>query len=52
MLCSSHNAPVFENLGDLRVLPDLGFEVIALPMKIAAGTGVPLSMIAVLHQAH
>jgi kynurenine formamidase len=48
----SHAVPVFENLGDLRVLPDLGFEVIALPMKIAAGTGGPLRVIAVLHQAH
>jgi kynurenine formamidase len=43
---------MFENLGDLLVLPDLGFEVIALPIKIAAGIGVPLRVIAVLHQAH
>ena len=44
----SQNVPVFENLGDLRVLPGLGFEVIALPMKIAGGTGGPLRVIAVL----
>ena len=44
----SQNVPVFENLGDLRDLPGLGFEVIALPMKIAGGTGGPLRVIAVL----
>lgn len=44
----SQNVPIFENLGDLGNLPDLGFEVIALPMKIAGGTGGPLRAIAVL----
>ena len=44
----SHNVPVFENLGDLRTLPDRGFTVIALPMKIAGGSGGPLRVIAVL----
>ena len=44
----SRNVPVFENLGDLRNLPDRGFDVIALPMKIAGGTGGPLRVIAVL----
>lgn len=50
----SRNVPVFENLGDLRDLPGLGFEVIALPMKIAGGTGGPLRVIAVLppHTEH
>ena len=48
----SQNVPVFENLADLRDLPDLGFEVIALPMKIAGGTGGPLRMIAVLPPLH
>jgi kynurenine formamidase len=43
----SHNVPVFENLSDLSRLPDRGFEVIALPMKIAGGTGGPLRIIAV-----
>jgi len=31
----SQNVPVFENLSDLRDLPHRGFDVIALPMKIA-----------------
>jgi kynurenine formamidase len=44
----SQNVPVFENLSDLRNLPDQGFDVIALPMKIARGTGGPLRIIAVL----
>ncbi|MEI8016357.1 MAG: cyclase family protein [Nitrospira sp.] len=48
----SHNVPVFENLGDLHDLPDMGFEVIALPMKIAGGTGGPLRVIAVLPPTH
>ena len=44
----SQNVPVFENLSDLRDLPNRGFGVIALPMKIAGGTGGPLRVIAVL----
>jgi kynurenine formamidase len=44
----SHNVPVFENLADLRSLPPRGFDVIALPMKIAGGTGGPLRIIAVV----
>jgi kynurenine formamidase len=48
----SQNVPVFENLGDLRDLPEQGFDVIALPMKIAGGTGGPLRVIAVLPSSH
>lgn len=48
----SQNVPVLENLSDLRDLPDRGFDVIALPMKIAGGTGGPLRVIAVLPPAH
>ncbi|BFU92830.1 MAG: Cyclase family protein [Nitrospira sp.] len=44
----SHNVPVFENLADLDNLPDRGFDVIALPMKIAGGTGGPLRIIAAI----
>jgi kynurenine formamidase len=43
----SHNVPVFENLADLSGLPDRGFDVIALPMKITGGSGGPLRVIAV-----
>lgn len=44
----SNNVPVFENLADLSSLPDKGFDVIALPMKIVGGTGGPLRVIAVI----
>jgi kynurenine formamidase len=43
-----HNVPVFENLASLEELPADSFAVIALPMKIAEGTGAPLRIIAVL----
>jgi len=46
----SKNVPVFENLSDLSQLPERGFDVIALPMKIAGGTGGPLRIIAVIPQ--
>jgi kynurenine formamidase len=39
---------VFENLADLHSLPARGFDEIALPMKIAAGIGRPLRIIAVM----
>ncbi|HKO29528.1 MAG TPA: cyclase family protein [Nitrospiraceae bacterium] len=48
----SRNVPVLENLGDLRDLPVRGFDVIAMPMKIAGGTGGPLRVIAVLPPSH
>lgn len=44
----SQNVPVFENLAELHSLPDRGFDVIALPMKIAGGTGGPLRIIAIV----
>lgn len=45
-----HNVPVFENLASLDDLPADSFAVIALPMKIAEGTGAPLRIIAVLNK--
>jgi kynurenine formamidase len=48
----SANIPVLENLANLDDLPDRGFDVIALPMKIAGGTGGPLRIIAVSPAAH
>ena len=44
----SKDVPVLENLANLRALPDRDFDVIALPMKIAGGTGGPLRVIAVV----
>lgn len=44
----SRNVPVLENLADLGTLPDRGFDVVALPMKISGGTGGPVRVIGVL----
>ncbi len=43
-----HNVPAIENVASMAELPATGFRVIALPMKIAGGTGGPCRMIAVL----
>lgn len=42
------NIPAFENVANLDKLPATGTYVIALPMKIAAGSGGPLRIIAKL----
>jgi len=42
------NIPAFENLAALERLPTRGAYVIALPMKIAGGSGAPLRAIAVV----
>jgi len=40
--------PALENLASLAELPAKGFAVVALPMKIAGGTGAPLRAVALL----
>ena len=40
--------PAFENLADLDRLPVRGAHLIALPMKIAGGSGAPLRVVAIL----
>jgi kynurenine formamidase len=47
---NDRNIPVFENLTALERLPNRGAHVIALPMKIAGGSGGPLRAIALLPQ--
>jgi kynurenine formamidase len=42
------NVPVFENLANLEQLPEKGFVIIALPMKIKGGTGGPLRIVAIV----
>lgn len=49
VLCS-HNTPALENVADLAELPEIGFTVIALPMKIAGGSGGPLRIVALVPQ--
>jgi kynurenine formamidase len=44
----SAEIPVFENVANLDQLPEKGFQVIALPMKIKGGSGAPLRIIAIL----
>lgn len=45
---SAANIPAFENVASLEKLPETGFQVIALPMKIRGGSGGPLRIVAVL----
>lgn len=45
----SKNIPAFENLNNLEKLPEIGFEIIALPMKIEGGSGAPLRIVALLN---
>ena len=40
--------PAFENLANLGELPATGFIVIAMPMKIAGGSGGPLRIAAIV----
>lgn len=42
------NVPAFENVARLEDLPATGFTVIALPMKIAGGSGGPLRIVALV----
>jgi kynurenine formamidase len=47
-ILSAANLPAFENLAHLERLPPTGAFVIALPMKIAGGSGGPLRIVAAL----
>lgn len=44
----SHNIPAFENVANLDQLPPYGFHLIALPMKIADGSGGPSRIVALV----
>lgn len=44
-LCHN-NIPAFENVANLKDLPEKGFFVFALPMKIKGGSGAPLRLVA------
>ncbi len=48
-LCSK-NVPIFENVAALERVPETGALVIALPMKIAGGSGGPLRIVAIVHE--
>jgi len=42
------DVPAFENVANVGELPETGFHVIALPMKIGGGSGGPLRIVAVV----
>lgn len=42
------NIPAFENIAQLDRLPEKGFTIVALPMKIKGGSGAPLRIIAII----
>lgn len=46
-LCQ-HRVPIFENVANLDPLPEQGAWLVALPMKIAGGSGGPLRIVAFL----
>ena len=45
VLCGA-NVPILENVADLAAIPGWGAFVVALPMKIAGGSGGPLRILA------
>jgi kynurenine formamidase len=47
-IAAAANVPGFENLAGLDQLPPTGALVIALPMRIAGGSGGPLRAIAMV----
>jgi len=44
------NIPAFENVANLNELPEKGFAIIALPMKIRGGSGGPVRIVAILQK--
>ena len=44
------NVPALENLANLAQLPSEEFSIVALPMKIAGGSGAPCRVVAVLNK--
>ena len=44
----AENIPAFENVANLDELPENGFYVIALPMKIGGGSGGPLRVVGIV----
>ncbi len=47
-LAMAANVPGFENVAHLEALPETGAWIVALPMKIAGGSGAPLRIVALL----
>ncbi len=47
-ILAAKNIPIFENVGYVDGLPETGFRIVALPVKIAGGSGGPLRIIAIV----
>jgi kynurenine formamidase len=47
-ISAAANLPGFENLAGLAELPETGAWIVALPMKIAGGSGAPLRIVALV----
>ena len=47
-VAAARNVGGLENLTGLDALPETGFTVIALPMKIAGGSGGPVRVVALV----
>jgi kynurenine formamidase len=47
-IAGAANVPGLENLANLEELPETGAWIIALPMKIAGGSGGPLRIVALI----
>ena len=45
------NVPALENVANLDKLPSYGFSLVALPMKIAGGSGAPTRIVAVIEES-
>ena len=45
-----HDVPALENIAAMDAVPPVGFRVIALPMKIAEGSGGPCRVIAIIDE--
>ncbi len=43
-----HNIPGMENVANLKLLPETGAFIVALPMKIKGGSGAPVRIVALL----
>ncbi|HJS59790.1 MAG TPA: cyclase family protein, partial [Vicinamibacteria bacterium] len=48
VLVNGADVPAFENVANVDALPERGAIVIALPMKIAGGSGGPLRIVALV----
>ncbi len=49
VILGKNSIPIMENVANLDLLPEKGFDLIALPMKIKGGSGGPTRIVALLY---